>query len=264
MNKLSNTTTVSFPTEAPALRPLSPRSLALSVLLGSHPPELPARAFVALAELFGIAGGTMRTALSRMVATGDVVSSDGYYRLAGRQLDRQRAQDAGRRPPTGSWDRRWHTIVPVADQRDLADRRRFRSLMANHRFGELRPDIWMRPSDLDPPAARSDWIVTTGDLDGIDPDRLVRRLWDLPAIAAEAHHLLERLARLRATADWNEPASIPELFTASAAVVRFLRNEPLLPNELTPTEWPVDRVRMTYDEFEADHQRVLQRFLRGA
>src|SRR3954449_1313936 len=79
------------------LAPLDARSVALSVLLGSHPPVLPARALVALAELFGIAGGTMRPALSRMVAAGELEAIEGRYRLAGRLLDRQRAQDIGRR-----------------------------------------------------------------------------------------------------------------------------------------------------------------------
>ena len=57
--------------------------------------------------------------------------------------------------------------------------------------------------------------------------------------------------------------SIPSLFTTSATVVRFLRNEPLLPVEITPWTWRVDEVRATYDRFEADHQRLLQTFLRS-
>jgi phenylacetic acid degradation operon negative regulatory protein len=64
------------------LQPLDARSVALSVLLGSHPPALPARALVALAELFGIAGGTMRTALSRMVAARELSASHGFSELA--------------------------------------------------------------------------------------------------------------------------------------------------------------------------------------
>ncbi len=246
------------------IRPLNARSLALSVLLGSHPPELPARAFVAMAELFDIPAGTMRTALSRMVSAGDVVAVDGQYRLAGRLVDRQGAQDAGRRTPGGDWDGRWHTIVTADDQRDLAARRRFRGIMANRRFGELRPDIWMRPSNLDPPPTDADWIVTTGSVDGIDIDRLVGRLWDLTAIAAEARRLLAEMAARRDEVDWDDHASIPTLFTSSAAVVRFLRHEPLLPAGLTPADWPVEVVRSTYDRFEADHQRLLQRFLRSA
>lgn len=245
-------------------RPLNARSVALSILLGSHPPELPARAFVALAELFGIPGGTMRTALSRMVAAGDVTSDDGRYRLAGRQVERQGAQDAGRQAPATAWDGRWHTIVAVDDQRDLAERRRFRSIMANGRYGELRPDIWTRPSNLGDAPTEPGWLVTTGAIDGIDPTSLVQRLWRLDVVAADAHRLLAEMSDRRERCDWGDDASIPALFTTSATVVRFLRREPLLPDALTPDAWPVDTVRATYDEFEADHQRLLQRFLQRA
>jgi phenylacetic acid degradation operon negative regulatory protein len=244
--------------------PLSARSIALSVLLGTHPPELPARAVVALAELFDIPGGTMRTALSRLVSAGDVLAAAGRYRLAGPLLERQKAQDAGRRPPRAGWDGGWHTIVAAADQRDLADRRRFRATMANHRFGELRPDIWMRPANLERPPVEANWIATTGDLDGIVPERLIGRLWDLDEIAAQANGLLHEMHTMRGRVDWDDVASIPELFTTSAAVVRFLRNEPLLPTALTPASWPVDEVRTAYDAFEADHQRLLTAFLRHA
>jgi phenylacetic acid degradation operon negative regulatory protein len=268
MSKSSNITAGRDGDGELALRPLNTRSIALSVLLGSHPPELPARAFVALAELFGIPGGTMRTALSRMVATGEITGADAHYRLAGRLLDRQRAQDVGRRPPRGTWDGRWHTVVAVADQRELAERRRFRSTMANLRFGELRPDIWMRPTNLDRPPGDEGWgddlIVTTGDLDGVDPNRLTARLWDLAGLDAGARRLLAAMDRRRRECAWDDPRSIPDLFTTSAAVVRFLRNEPLLPTELTPPGWPVDRLRREYDAFEADHQRLLQTFLRRA
>lgn len=64
-----------------ALRPLTARSIVLSTLLGHHPPRLPARALVRVGELFGIAEGTVRVALSRMVAAGDLYQSDGSYAL---------------------------------------------------------------------------------------------------------------------------------------------------------------------------------------
>src|SRR5690606_35680430 len=153
--------------------PLDARSLALSTLLGTHPPELPVRALVDLAGLFGIAAGTMRTALSRMATAGEVaVVAEGRYRLAGALLDRQRAQDAGRRPPPPGWVGAWHSVVTAADQRDLADRRRFRTTMTNARFGELRPDIWMRPANMPAPPPEPDWIVLSGALDGVAPAEL--------------------------------------------------------------------------------------------
>ena len=246
------------------LRPLSARSLALSVMLGSHPPEMPARALVDLAELFGIAGGTMRTALSRSVANGEIAVDDGQYRLTERLIDRQRAQDTGRRPPSGTWDGRWHTVVAAADQRELADRRRFRSQMDNHRFGELRPDIWMRPANLPIPVAEPDWIAITAPVEGIDSHTLAERLWDRSTIDATGRDLLDEMDRCRTRLDWNDVASIPDLFVVSARCVRFLRNDPQLPAALTPPDWPIVEVRNTYDRFERDHQRLLRQFLRSS
>lgn len=248
--------------EQSRIRPLNARSLALSVLLGTHPPELPARALVSLAELFGIGPGTMRTALSRMVAAGEVATDAGRYRLSGRLLDRQQSQDTGRAPPIEGWDGAWHTVVVVADQRDLAERRRFRARMLDHRMGELRPEVWMRPSNTPAPPHGPSWLVTTGPL--TTDTGLTERLWDLGTVAAAGHTLLDDLDRLRADTDWDDPASIPELFVASAAVVRYLRAEPRLPPVLTPPDWPADELRARYDRFEADHQRLLQRFLRSA
>jgi phenylacetic acid degradation operon negative regulatory protein len=248
---------------AATVRPLSARSLALSVMLGSHPPEMPARALVDLAELFGIAGGTMRTAISRSVAGGEITARDGSYRLTTRLLDRQRSQDIGRQPPPEPWDRQWHTVVAASDQRELADRRRFRTVMENHRFGELRPDIWLRPANLPMPEVESDWIATTSRPEGIDPERLASRLWNRDAIATTARGLLAEMARCRDDIDWADVRSIPELFLLSATIVRFLRSEPLLPSDLTPDDWPITRLRDTYDRFERDHQLLLQQFLRG-
>ncbi|MEJ7800082.1 MAG: hypothetical protein WKF60_06150, partial [Ilumatobacter sp.] len=99
---------------------------------------------------------------------------------------------------------------------------------------------------------------------GIGPERLVARLWNLPAVAADARRLIDALSDTQTTADWSDPRSIPRLFTLSAAVVRFLRNDPLLPPALTVTQFPVDELRPLYDQFERDHQRLLQAFLRRA
>lgn len=241
--------------------PLNARSLALSTLLGTHPPQLPGRALVALARLFDIPAGTMRTALSRMVANNEVIRADSRYYLTGRLLDRQHAQDTARQAPSAPWDGRWHTIVAAADQRQVADRRRFRSSMVDHHFGELRPDIWMRPANLDRPASDSDWICTSGALSGLDPAALVGKLWDLERLAAEAHRSLERLDELWLSTDWYSENSIPDAFVFSAAVLRFLRSDPLLPPELAPQGWQIDQLRTGYEQFERALQRLLRSFL---
>ncbi|HKY75862.1 MAG TPA: PaaX domain-containing protein, C- domain protein, partial [Acidimicrobiia bacterium] len=64
--------------------PLTARSVLASVLLGTEPPWLPTRLLVRTAELFGIADGTARVALSRMASAGEAVPEGGGYRLVGR------------------------------------------------------------------------------------------------------------------------------------------------------------------------------------
>lgn len=245
-------------------RPLNARSLALSALLGTHPPALSARALVELAEVFGINGGTMRTALSRMLAAGDVTSCDGRYALAPRLLQRQAAQDAGRQNVLTPWDGAWHTAVATVDHRDLADRRQLRSLMVNARFGELRPSVWARPANLPAPELGTDWLVTTGPIDGTPPAVLVDRLWHLDDVADTARALIARLGAAAVAIDHDDPAALPPAFSLSADVVRFLRTDPLLPHELLPGDWPVDTLRHRYDRFERDVQALLRPILSDA
>ena len=56
----------------PSITPLTARSVALSTLLGYHPPALPISALVKVGELLGIADRATRVALTRMVKDGDV------------------------------------------------------------------------------------------------------------------------------------------------------------------------------------------------
>ncbi|MDH6492337.1 DNA-binding transcriptional regulator PaaX [Streptomyces sp. SAI-127] len=46
------------------LRPLSARSVVLSLLLGAHPPEMPVKDLLRAVEPFGVGGSTLRAALT--------------------------------------------------------------------------------------------------------------------------------------------------------------------------------------------------------
>src|ERR1700690_2728015 len=74
-------------------RPLNARSVIGSLLLGVHPPRLPGARIVEWCTRFGIAEGTARVALSRMVDRGELRSDRGVYELAGRVRELQGAQD---------------------------------------------------------------------------------------------------------------------------------------------------------------------------
>ena len=227
---------------ADGLRPFNARSLVLSILLGLDPPALPVRSIVAVGGLFGIAGGTVRTALSRMVAAGELTVDGDGYRLLGRLLERKAAQDIGRRPPPGEWDGSWWLAVVTAPRRSMGERRSFRTEMANLRMGELRPDAWMRPANLDGPGGGPSLAVVRGELDGDDPAELVARLWPLDELASDAATLTQRLERVEPTLAAGDGRALPPAITLAAEVVRLLRAEPLLPSALTPQPWPPDDV----------------------
>jgi phenylacetic acid degradation operon negative regulatory protein len=235
------------------VRPFNARSLVLSVLLGLPEPRLPASAIQRLTGPFGIAAGTMRTALSRMVAAGELANDDGDYELRGRLLERKAAQDIGRRPPGDAWDGTWWIAAVTAPSRTVADRREFRAHMVNARMGELRPDTWLRPANLAVPHVRRDVALVRGPLTGPTPHELVRVLWNLPAIEARCRTLLTAL-------EAPDPG-LPAMMQRAAAVVRFLRDEPLLPRSLTPDSWPVDELRDRYRDLDRRMGKALAAFV---
>jgi phenylacetic acid degradation operon negative regulatory protein len=122
--------------------------VVLSTLLGSHPPTRSGASLVAVGELFGIPAGTVRVALSRLVADGELVGGDGTFDLAESFRGRQSMLDAGRSPRRSRWDGAWWTVVALSERRTLAERRAFRSAMVASLLGELRPDVWLRPANL--------------------------------------------------------------------------------------------------------------------
>ena len=90
-----------MPTTATLVRPLTARSVVLSLLLGTHPPRLPVRDILDAGELFGISPATMRVALTRLVQAGDLVADQAVYALSPRHLERHRLQELRARSRCG-------------------------------------------------------------------------------------------------------------------------------------------------------------------
>jgi phenylacetic acid degradation operon negative regulatory protein len=234
----------------------------LSVLIGMDPPRLPTRLLVATTELFGIADGTARTALSRMVAAGDVVAGDGWHEaVAPRLLDRQRQQAEGRAARTEAWrDRAWWTAVVTAERRPAGERAELRAGLRAARLAELREGVWLRPDNLgwrQAPTAR--WPLTwfRSRPDG-DDRALAASLWDLADWSATATSLRVRLAGFTAPLEAGDRSALAPGFVVSAAVLRHLRADPLLPTELLPAGWPGPDLRSDYERFDAAYRAVLR------
>ncbi len=244
-----------------SLRPLSPRSIVLSVLLGSHPPSMPVGRLLAFTSLFGISDGAARTALSRMVALGELTNSDGTYRLGLRLLERQAQQDAGRSDPPATWDDTWWVAVVLDERRPVAQRRDFRARVMGSRFGELRPDVWLRPGNIDVPSDLPGVALTRGPLLIGDAPALVDRLWDLDSlerVAAEHVEFLEATDDALGSSDSDQ--ALADAFVTLASAQRFLRSEPQLPRSLAPGD-TVARLRRRYSEVVGLFQHRLTGFL---
>ncbi|MFF9768935.1 PaaX family transcriptional regulator C-terminal domain-containing protein [Streptomyces sp. NPDC014636] len=237
---------VSAEPDPAGLRPLSARSVVLSLLLGVHPPQLPVRDLVRLVEPFGVGGSTLRAALSRMVSAGDLRRSDAVYRLSDRLLARQRRQDDAVRPRTRAWDGDWEMVVITATGRGPAERADLRARLTALRLAELREGVWLRPANLDRPLPadlRQVALTCTARPDE-PPRELADRLWPPAGWAATARSLLARAAAADHPAD---------RLTAYAAAVRHLLTDPVLPSVLLPPDWPGEALRAAY----ADYRREL-------
>ena len=256
---VANNARISPAVTTSVLEPLNPRSIVLSVLLGSHPPQMPVHRILEFTSLFGLADGTVRTALSRMVGAGEVANDEGTYRLAGRLVERQAQQDAGRRDPPDDWDRTWWTVAIVSHRRSMADRRAFRAGAVGARLGELRPDLWLRPANLSIPTDLPDALITRGSMIAGDEQRLVGQLWDLDGlqIRADAHRRELDDAAIRL--DAGDDRSLAETFVTLAAAQQFLRVEPQLPAELSP-DTSGAAVRAHYADVVAAFQARLSEF----
>jgi phenylacetic acid degradation operon negative regulatory protein len=243
-------------------RPFTARSVLASTLLGADPPELPVAHLVRVSSLFGINENRARVALSRMVATGEA-SSDGagHYRLAGHLLDRQRRQSASRAGRTRAWRGDWHVVVLTSPGGAAASRSRRRRRLAFARLAELREGTWLRPDNLGvvlPDLLADDVVLLTTRV--TDAPALAARLWDLGTWATRAGELLAALAA-RAPSG---PEDLAPGFVLSAAVLRHLQADPLLPPALLPPTWPGEHLRRRYDDWDARYRRVLAEWSRSS
>lgn len=237
-----------------AVEPLTARSVALSTLLGYHPPALPISALIRVGRLFDIADQTMRTALSRMSAAGDVTSVDGVYQLSPRLVERQARQEVTRSPPATRWSGDWQLAIVTAPPRPLADRTALRRAMAQLRMAELREGSWLRPDNLvqdAPPILVEQCSFFTA---RSDSPALAERLWDLPAWANKAADLLSALGSV---------ADLKAGFLMSVEVIRHLMLDPCLPAELLPPEWPAPALRTEYDRFSTQFAGRLREYSQG-
>lgn len=250
-------------------RPLTARSVIASTLLGMHPPRLSSQLLVRSGELFGIAEGTTRTALSRMVHGGELEADGAAYQLAGPMLARQQRQDASRHAMGRTWDGTWQVAVVVGERRSAAARTDLRDAMQRLKLAELREGVWLRPDNLSTDRGLSDQAVVHDQCQTFraTPDEpepaLARVLWDLDAWAGEAGRLGRGLDRYLPRLERSDTSVLRDGFVLSAAVLRHLLADPTLPPELLPRDWPGEDLRTRYDRYDLAFKSVWRQWFRN-
>ena len=239
-------------------RPLAPRSLVASLLLGMRPPRMPAGRLVEWCGLFGVAEGTARVALSRMLDRGELSAADGVYELAGRLKERQPAQEWSLAPRPKAWDGDWLLGVVETGARAAAERAALRDAARRLRMVELRDGVWCRPNNLPRAAAPAEsWDVAdaqcawwvgrpTADALADVTERFGAAEW-----AGRARVLRDRLEASTAALHGADGATIADAFTVGAAALAHVRADPLLPDELCGRSWPGGALRDAYGEYRA-------------
>jgi phenylacetic acid degradation operon negative regulatory protein len=216
-------------------RPLAPRSLIASLLLGMRPPRMPAGRLVEWCGLFGVAEGTARVALSRMLDRGELTATGGVYELAGRLRSRQPTQEWSLAPRPKQWDGDW--LLGIVDA-GAGPRRNGRRCATGRqlRMVELRR-VWCRPDNLPGRRATGAWDAPArsvrGGPAGPRPGNRRRdatvRGRGVGGGAGAARPPAGRRPRGARGADGE---TIADAFTLGAAATRCTWADPLLPAEL--------------------------------
>jgi phenylacetic acid degradation operon negative regulatory protein len=254
----------------PLLRPLSPRSVIASLLLGMHPPRARAALLVRWCAHLGIAEGTTRVALSRMVDAGELRTRDGRYELAGRLRRRQPGQDWSLAPTLLPWDGDWLVWLVRPGARTAPARAELRRAAAAARLAELRDGVWTRPANLPaegtPPAAletlneqASPWSARPSS--GSEP--AAGELFGLDSAAARVRALLDRLGPVTTALEQGDLSGLGPAFALGAASLQQIRRDPLLPPELTGHDWRGAELRSAYGRYQAAFAAALATWFAG-
>jgi phenylacetic acid degradation operon negative regulatory protein len=209
---------------------------------------------IRIAAEFGLSELALRSVLSRMGRAGWLESTRhgnrSYYRLTrrGRALI---AEGTSRifRPRRGSWDGHWQVVtysIPEA-QRELRDQ--FRKRLTYLGFGSVSAGAWITPQDLQ--AEVGDLVEELGVGAYVDVFRaryvrpgdgpaLAERVWPLAELAAGYRDFIDRWQGIETEVSCGvaEARAFVLRFWLIHEYQRFFLEDPALPAELVPADWP--------------------------
>jgi len=236
--------------------------------------QAPVASLVAMMAPLDVAAPAVRTAISRMVTQGWLVSirlpQGAGYALSER-AEHRLAEAAARIYRTGQdrWEGRWQ-LLSLDRIPERARRERVRNALGYLGYAPLRDDTWISPRRSDEVDALllADGVRTTRFVathEGDDAE-LAAATWDLDALGASYRTWLDTARRL-VDQPVDHGVQADDLGTSIADQVafvtrsrlvhewrKFLFRDPGLPRELLPEAWPGDEAA---EYFDAQAQRLL-------
>jgi phenylacetic acid degradation operon negative regulatory protein len=241
------------------------RSLVLDLLSTLRRGSMPVRALVDAAALFGIAEGSVRVALTRLLAQGRIERDErGAYRLGEASAAVQARLASWRELATRlrPWSGGWIAALDRGVRPSRAAQRRSERALRLTGFRRLERGVALRPDNLAGGVERAReelarlglapgvLVCRLDELDRVSEAR-ARALWDAPQLLAEwRRHVRALEVSGRRLGALSEEQAMVESFTLGGEALRQLALDPLLPEPLTPArerQALVDAMRR-YDE----------------
>jgi phenylacetic acid degradation operon negative regulatory protein len=242
--------------------------------------EAPVAALVRLLAPLSIAAPAVRTAISRMVRQGWLApvrlpAGPGYALTARgmRRLDEAAARIY--RTTRRDWDGRFDLLV-LTGPADRAQRGRLADTLGYLGFGALSPSTWAAPRRgtvrardaevaalLDEVGVTAERFVARHGGDTAGATDLVRRAWDLPALATAYRRFVTEytpvVAGLPATV--TDEQAYAARFRLVHAWRTFLFSDPQLPAELLPADWPGAAAAAFFDRYAGRLRAAADRYV---
>ncbi len=222
---------------------------------------VPTRTFLAALSRCGAGDAAIRAALARAGDRGLLAREqhgrEAHHRptAAMRHLLADGAQRLHHSPVVRTgWDGTWTLLAFSLPEERRGDRNRLRQRLSWAGFGPARNGFWVAPGRVDmalDDLAGHVHAFAGQAIEPTDAEALVAETWDLDGIADGYRVFLERWDRDTPSTTTDPLARAVHLVTEWRVLVR---DDPHLPVELLPDDWPASRAREVFDSwFERDH-----------